>query len=239
MTTYIDIVNKLCRRTNEVQIASDQFDTAFGVHGAFKDGIIDTLDQLYQHKYKWPFLAVQKTQILTPGVQQYAWESDFLSVDWKSFELLKDDALGVRHRFLDSINREEWYRYGRDDDYDSTATQGRNLPLKVFNDHGMGWGVTPNPDQAYSINYKYFKNPVRPSVATDEIALPTQYEYVLIQGGLMHAYIFYDNNERSQIAEKRRDDGIVDMANTLLGNQAEHMYAGQIDQPRRNTFWRA
>ena len=233
MTTYIEIVNKLCRRVNEVQVLDDQFDSVIGVQAMLKDGIIDTLDQIFQHKYKWPFLAVEATQVLTISDQQYPWPDDFLAVDWKSFRLVKDDVLGVRNRHLRNINREEWYSYYRDDDYDSNPS-GRNLPEFVFNDHGSGLCISPNPNQSYTINYKYFRKSVRPEIFSDIIDLPKEYEYLLIQGGLMHAYLFYDNNERSQIAEKRRDDGIADMANTLLGNQAEHMYAGVVDHPRNS-----
>lgn len=228
MTTYIEMVNKLCRRVNEVQIPEDQFDTVLGVHAFIKDGVIDTLDQIFQTKYKWPFLATQATQVLTAGDQQYAWPADFQSVDWRSFQMLKDEALGVNHRVLVPIEREQWYARIRNDDFDAGVT-GRNLPQYVFSDHGMGWGIAPSPDRAYTINYKYFRNPVRPTAATDELIIPPEYEYLVMQGGLMHAYLFYDNNERSTIAEKRRDDGLKDMVNTLLGNNLEHMYDGRVD----------
>lgn len=232
MTTYLDIVNKLIRRMNEVELDSSNFATVGGVQAMLKDGVIDTLDQIFQHKYKWPFLAVDETQVLTIGDQEYPWPDDFLSVDWKSFRMVKDDTLGVRNRRLKFINREEWYESYRDDDYDSNPS-GRNLPEFVFNNHGLGWGLSPNPERAYTINYKYFRQGIRPELYSDVIDLPQEYEYLLIQGGLMHGYLFMDNNERSQIAEKRRDDGIQDMANTLLGNQAEHMYTGVVN-PQRN-----
>lgn len=231
MTTYIEIVNKLCRRLNEVEIPEDQFDSVIGVQAMLKDGIIDTLDMIFQTKYKWPFLATEATVVMTPSDQEYAWPADFLSVDWKSFRMVKDDVLGVRNKTLKFLNREEWYAYYRDDDYDSNPS-GRNLPEFVFNNHGLGWGISPNPDRAYTINYKYFRQAVRPEAATDVIDLPQEYEYLLIQGGLMHGYLFLDNNERSTIAEKRRDDALRDMSNTLLGNQAEHMYAGTVNQTR-------
>ena len=231
MTTYLQIVNKLIRRVNEVQLDSSNFASATGVQAMLKDGIIDTLDMIFQHKYKWPFLAVDETQVLTAGDQQYPWPDDFLSVNWKSFRLVKDDVLGVRNKALVHINQEEWYESYRDQDYDAGAT-GLNLPRFVFNDHGLGWGVSPNPDRAYTINYKYFRQGIRPELHSDVIDIPQEYEYLLIQGGLMHAYAFYDNNERSQMTEKRRDDGIADMVNTLLGNQSEHMYSGVVDHPR-------
>lgn len=227
MATYIELVNKLCRRVNEVQIPEDQFDTVIGVHAMIKDGIIDSLDQIYQNKYKWPWLATQATQVLAVADQEYDWPADFLSVNWKSFRMVKDDVLGVRNKALVHINEEEWYEYYRDDDYDANPS-GRNLPEFVFNNHGMGWGISPSPDRAYTINYKYFRNVPRPSAATDEIILPPEYEYVLMHGGLMWAYLFYDNNERSQMEEARRDGAIKDMVTTFLANHSEHMYTGVV-----------
>lgn len=232
MTTYLEIVNKLVRRVNEVEVLEDQFASVIGVQAFIKDGIIDTLDMIFQHKYKWPFLAVQQTQVLTIGDQQYPWPTDFLSVDWNSFQVLKDPALGINDKALKPIQREEWYSLYRDQDFDA-GSDGRNIPQFVFSDHGFGWGLTPSPDKAYTINYKYFKNPVRPVLATDVIALPQEYEYLLMHGGLQLAYLFYDNNERSEISKKNKEEGFADMVNTLLGNNMEHMYDGRVP-PKKN-----
>jgi hypothetical protein len=231
----MDIVNKLCRRVNEVQLTVDNFATVIGVQAAMKDGIIDTLDQIFQNKYKWPFLAQESSQLLVPGQMEYDLPTGFLSMDWKSFQLQADATLGIRSKYLRQIEREEWYEYVRDLDTDAIIYApvppgpGRNMPTGVFSGHGMKFGIFPNPDRAYTVKYRWFKNPDRPVLFSDPITIPQEYEYVLIQGGLMHMYLFYDNNERSTIAEKRRDDGISDMVNTLLGNNVEHVYAGQVN----------
>lgn len=228
MTTYLEMVNKLIRRVNEVELDSSNFASARGVHGAIKDGIVDTLDKIYQRKYKWPFLAVLQTQVLTAGDQQYSWPADFLSVDWNSFQLQKDETLNVASKTLKVLQREEWYRYRRDGDTDSLP-DGRNIPVYVFSDQGLGWGVTPNPERAYTIKYTYYKNPVRPTLYSDEILLPKEYEFVVMAGALYHMYLFYDNNERATIAKEERDVGIADMVNSLLANNMEHMYAGVVN----------
>lgn len=229
MTTYMEIVNKVIKRTNEVQTDATNFASVIGVQAAIKDSVIDSLDKIYQKKYKWPFLATEHTQVLTPGVQTYDWEEDFLSADWTSFYIQKSQPLNVSTHNLEFIEREEWYRYYRSTDLNYDSPEG-NMPRFVFSGHMDGYGVSPRPDRAYTLRYNYFRNPERPVLFDDVIDLPTEYEYLLIQGGLMHMYLFYDNNERSAIAEKRFDDGLKDMTQVLIGNNLDHVYAGVVNR---------
>lgn len=228
MTTYIDIVNKVIKRTNEVQLDASNFATVIGVQAVVKDAVIDTLDKIYQKKYKWPFLATTKTEVMTIGDQEYPWPADLLSVDWHSFQLQKDDVLNVKSKYLEAIEREEWFRRYRDDDMDSGAV-GLRQPDFVFSNHGNGFAVTPRPERAYTVKYNYFRNADRPVNHDDVLDIPQEYEYLLVQGALIHMYTFYDNNERSQLAETRFDAGLDDMVMTLIGNNFEHVYAGQVN----------
>lgn len=228
MTTYMEIVNKVIKRTNEVQLDSSTFDTVIGVQAVVKDAVIDTMDKIYQKKYKWPFLASSKTEVLTIGDQEYTWPADMLSVDWHSFQIQKDDILNVKSTYLEAIEREQWYRYWRDADVDS-GTDGLRMPEKVFSNHGNGFALTPRPEKAYTVKYNYFRNAVRPVAFDDVLDIPQEYEYLLVQGALVHMYTFYDNNDRSQLAEKRFDEGLEDMVMVLIGNNFEHVYAGQVN----------
>lgn len=227
MTTYMEIVNKVIKRINEVEVDETTFSDVIGVQATVKDAVIDTLDRIIQKKWKWPFLATDTSVVLTPGDQEYPWPEDFLSVDWNSFQMQKDTNLNVAARHLDVIEREEWYRLFRDDDKNSLPL-GLRQPVYVFSNHGKGWGITPCPDKAYTINYRYFMNPARPSEWDDELIIPKEYEYLIVHGALAHMYTFLDNNERATIQQQMFDDGLDDMVKTLIGNNFEHAYSGMI-----------
>ncbi len=229
--TFLQIVNNVLIKINETQLTDSNFAGVIGVHAMVKLGVLDTILKINQvESGRWPFYAVEQTSPLVPGEQEYAWADNFASVDWKSFQIQKDDAAGYKTRFLTPIEREQWYRYMRDTDYNVTPTStGLRMPEYVFSAHGYGFGVSPSPDKAYNLKYRYFKNPVVPELSTDELPIPPQYNYVLHLGGLVEAYRFFDNTERSQSTLVDRDAGIKDMTRVLIGNNFEHVYAGQIN----------
>lgn len=233
-TTFLQIVNNILVKINEVELNEANFATVIGVHKMVKLGVLDTLSKINQvEKGKWPFYAVEQTHPLVPGNQEYAWPDNFASVDWKSFQIQKSIPGNWNSRFLNPIEREQWYRYMRNQDVDvNPSSAGLRMPEYVFSAHGYGFGVSPSPDKEYELKYRYFKNPVLPSLPTDELPTPPQYDYVLHCGGLMEAYRFFDNTERKKDAELDRDNGIDDMTRTLIGNNFEHIYAGQMTNVR-------
>lgn len=232
-TTYLSIVNSILIKINEVQLTTSTFNSALGVHAMVKEGVIDVINKINQTEgVKWPFYAVEQTVPLVIGTQEYAWPSNFATVDWKSFQVQKDDTLLTRNVSLTVIEREQWYRYLRDNDYDARPS-GLRVPEVVFSTHGNGFGISPSPDKAYTLKYRYFKNPTLPILPTDEIPTPTQFDYVLKAGGLYQAYLFYDNNERATIAMNDRDAGIKDMVRVMIGNNFEHAYAGVVYKQNR------
>lgn len=210
MTTFIDLTNRLLRRLNEVEIPSDQFLSVRNMQATAKDTILDTIREINNRKNNWVFNAVEHTQVLTKGQQEYPWPVNFNNVDWTSFQIQRDDNLGILNTKLYPITREEWYRRYRDYDYD-TKTDGRSIPNNVFGTHGQGWGVTPSPDEAYTIKYRYFKNPEDLVNPDDICTIPSKFDYVIIYGALLHMNIFKDNAENVMIAERRYMQGLNDM----------------------------
>lgn len=229
MTTYLQMVNKLCRKVNEVELDATEFAAARGVQAVLKDGVIDTISMINQRKWKWPFNAVEATITLVPASVEYSWPDDYQSVDWNSFMLQKDPLLVTSsNQNLQVIEREEWYRYYRNDDTNALP-EGKNLPRYVFSTHGNGFGITPAPKEAYTLRFRYFRNPPLPVNADDLIFIPKEYEYLVAAGGLYHAYLFLDNNERAALCQQERDQALKDMVLNLIGNNFEHVYDGRVN----------
>ncbi len=230
MTTYIDLTNRLLRRLNEVEIPHDQFLSVRNMQSTAKDAILDTIREINNTKNNWVFNAVEHTQVLTEGQEEYPWPVRFTNVDWNSYQIQKDDTLGILDKHLIPITREEWYRRYRDYDYDTGST-GRNVPVNVFPTHGQGWALTPSPDKAYTVKYRYFKNPDDLENADDICTIPDRFDYVIIYGALLHMNIFKDNAESVVIAERRYNKGLQDMTRQVISWPTE-----AIDTRFRSTW---
>lgn len=216
-STYLQLTNRLLRRLQDVEIPQADFASATGIQATAKDAILDTVREINTSKIDWPFNAVEHSQYLQVGVEEYGWPSAFVAADWNSFQIQKDDTLQVIHRALKVISREEWYMYLRDRDYD-TETTGMEEPIYAFPSHGSGWGVSPSPDQEYLIKYRYYKNPTDLDAYDDEVTIPSRFDYVIIAGALWHMNIFKENIEGAQLMRQSFEKGIQNMVAVFLPN---------------------
>lgn len=216
-STYMALTNRVLRRLNEVEITQSDFAAAKGIQAAAKDCVLDTIREINTTRVDWPFNATSTTQVLTVGTEEYSWPSDFSAADWNSFQIQRDVALSVNHKILKPISREEWYEYLRDSDMDST-TDGKNIPIFCFPSHGQGFGVSPSPDQAYTVGYKYYSNPDDLSDYDDETTIPNKFDYVIIAGALYQMNLFKENPEGAGIMQQKYKAGLDAMTNLFLPN---------------------
>lgn len=216
-STYMELTNRLLRRVNDVEITESDFLSVRGIQATAKDCVLDTIRELNSSRIDWPFNAVEHSQTMVVGTEEYAWPVDFTAADWNSFQIQKDDTLNINHKQLQPISREEWYHNYRDIDYDS-ETAGKGIPVLVFPSHGNGWGVTPSPNELYPIKYRYYKNPTDLSAFDDETTIPSKFDYVIMAGALYHMNLFKENSEGVNLVKKKFEDGINDMTNLYLPN---------------------
>lgn len=219
-TTYMELTNRLLRRIGEVVIVQADFASVTGIHAAAKDAINDALREIMTSHYQWSFNAVEQTDTLVAGTFEYAWPDDFKSVEWKSFQIQKDDSLSVQTTTLKPIERDyyyskDWYEEDRDGISDSTR---RGVPTYVFQTHGQGFGLTPNPDAAYSLKYRYYKSFTPLSAYDDETLVPTEFDHVIVLGALVHMNYFLDNNEQAKIVKDEQYIPALRAMRTLLIN---------------------
>lgn len=226
-STYIHLVNRVLRRLGDVEIPEADFASVRGIQATAKDAVLDTIRQINTDKTEWPFNAVEHTQVLTVGVEEYAWPANFTSADWASFQIQKDDTLNINNKVLQDISREQWYRYLRDRDYD-TGTDGKNIPEFVFPSHGQGWGISPSPNEEYTIKYRYYKNPDDLEAYDDQTTIPNKFDYVILAGALYHMNLYKENPDGIQLMKAAYEDGIRTMVNTLLPNN-RILYAGMTN----------
>lgn len=229
-STYLSLTNQLLRRLNEVEIVDVDFSGVQGVQALAKDSILAAIRSINQSEYEWPFNAANTTRVLSVGVKEYSWTTNFKVVDWNAFQIQKDDSLNVGYSTLRYIERDEYYSRYRDTDYSAGAT-GRSVPLYVFPAHGTGFGVSPSPDKAYSVNYRFYLSSDLLVNYYDTTRIPTQYDSTIIDGALYHMYMFRDNNEAANITLQVFRQGIKNMQGLLI-NQYDHVTDTRVLLPK-------
>ena len=216
-STYLQLCNQTLRRMNEVELSSASFEEAKGVQALVKDAVKASIARVNQAEFEWPFNSAQHNVTLVQGQSEYTWPDFFKVADMNTFQIVADDALNTGYKTLKAIDRDEWYKKYRDEDYNA-GTSGRGVPQYVFDTHGNGYGVTPSPDQNYRITFRYYMNYSDLNAHDDVTRIPTSFDTVIVDGALYHMYMFKDNLESAQAAFMSFQQGIKDLQTLYINN---------------------
>lgn len=218
-STFLELTNKLLKRFNEVTISQSDFASVTGIHATAKDMINDSLREILHEQHQWSFNAVEQTDTLVAGTFEYAWPSDYKDAEWGSFQIQADDSLSVGTTVLERIDRTEFYRKWYDDAREGVDDSNyRAVPKYVFQTHGQGFGLYPNPDAAYEIKYRYYKNFTALDAYDDETTVPQEFDHVIIYCGMKHMNLFLDNYEQANYCDKELFKPALKSMRTLLIN---------------------
>jgi hypothetical protein len=218
-STYIDLTNALLRRLNEVEIEVADFADVRGVQALAKDAVRASIAKINAAEFEWPFNSAEHSQSLTVGEEDYSWPNFFKSVEWNSFYIVNDGTNTNTTTSLDFVSRDYYYDRLRNADLDA-GNSGLDLPKYVFPSHGNGYGVSPSPNKAYVLRFRYFLNYAELLNYDDQTRVPSTYDHVLIAGAMYHMYLFRDNSEMAGIAQQEFMAGIKEMQTLLLNKYA-------------------
>lgn len=217
-TTFLDLTNKLLLNLNEVTVTETEFPSVRNIQAAAKSFIIDAVDEINSREHEWPFNYGMATQVCTIGQNLYSFTSGSTSTDWESFRIQKDDSLNVRTTPLQFINKDKWYKWGRPRDDDSVP-DGLDVPQYVFATNNGGFGISPNPNQAYTILYNRWVEPTRMVLFDDVTTIPSRFDYVIIDFALKRFNRHKDNTEMSQISDQQAEKSLSTMRTALMNKQ--------------------
>ena len=216
-SSYLNLCNMVLRRINEVEIAQADFGTVRGVQALVKDAVRAAIAKINQAEFEWPFNASEHTQVLSAGRTEYDWPDYFKIADFNSFQIQKDDSLATGYKTLSAIERDDWYRDYRDTDYEA-GSAGRGVPDFVFPSHGTGFGVTPSPDKAYSVRFRYYLNYADLTAYDDVTRIPESFDTVIVDGALYHLYMFKDNLDAANAAFIAFQSGLKDLQTLYINS---------------------
>jgi hypothetical protein len=232
MSTFISLTNELLRRMGEVVLDSTEFAGARNIQALAKNAINSSIRELMHGAQEWPFALITYTQTMTAGTGTYSFPSDLSSVDWESFYLKKltaADNTPSRLSVLTYTDHLDNYRPNED----MTGVGGRGVPIAVYQTQESKFGVTPKPDQAYEIEYKYWSFPAALVESTDVAIIPDRFNGVLLDGAMFNMLMFRSNEQGATIFKEKFDTGIRTMRRLLL-DEPLYMRSTMIVKPSFN-----
>ena len=217
-TTFLDLTNKLLLGLGEVTVTQTEFPSVRNVQAAAKSFILDAVDEINSREHEWPFNYGTATQVCTVGQTLYPFTSLSTTVDWESFRIQKNDTLNTHTIPLQFVNKDKWYKFGRPNDDDAGA-DGRGVPRVIFATNSGGFGISPSPNEAYTILYNRWVEPTRMVLFDDTPTIPSRFDYVIIDMALIRFNRMKDNVDQIQLSDSRAERSLSTMRAHLMNKQ--------------------
>ena len=232
MATFLNLTNELLRRLNEVQITESEFTLVKNVQALAKDSINSSTRQMLQDAQEWPFLLTTTTQTLTAGTGTYDFPADYSKADWDTFYIRQLTSENNTPRNLTLITFDQYISQFKSGE-DIGGEGARTDPQFVYLTQEEKFGVTPIPDAAYVIEYRYYKFPTDLDAASDTSIVPDRFKHVLIDGAMMYMMMFRSNEQSAAMHSQKFEDGIKMMRRLTL-DQPVNVRSTMIQRPFNN-----
>lgn len=231
---YLDLTNEVNRRLNEVELTSSNFSNAVGFYAQVKDSVNSSIRDINHIHYEWPFNHVLAEETLSVGVTRYAFPTDANTIDFDTFRIKGDTTLGNNTQKLAVTSYEDYLSNAIDQEY-TTDTSKLQVPKRVFHCPSLEFGLSPAPDQTYTLYYEYYRIPVDLAIYSDVPTVPERFRHVIIDGAMFYAYMFRGNEQSANIAKAKFDEGVKRMR-TMLVNRYVYMRSGTISPAKATAF---
>ena len=231
-STYLSLTNELLRRLNEVELDATTFDGARNVQALAKDSINSSVREMLHSAQEWPFTLVTYPQTLTVGEGSYSFPTDMNSVDWESFYLKKFNDSNEPGS-LSAISYPQYIEQYRGKD-ESAGTGGYGPPIVIGMTQESKFNVSPLPDQAYIVEYKYWSFPASLSLASNTCIIPERFNNVIIDGAMMFMMLFRSNEQSATIHKDKFEQGIKAMRRLLM-DEPLHVRSTMLTKPALST----
>lgn len=224
---YLDLVNEVNRRLNEVELTSGNFATATGFYSSVKDAVNAAIRHINHEEFGWPWNHVEEEDVLTAGTVRYGYPTEAKTIDMNSFRIKRDAALSVNTTKLVNLNYNDYLKSWVDHEY-NTDTSIRSVPRYVVKAPNQEFIVVPSPDKAYEVVYEYYRNTLDLSLYDDVPSIPSEFRHVIVDGAMYYSYQFRGDNQAAQLSEVKFKEGIKFMR-TLFINSYDYISSTVIE----------
>ena len=210
---FLGLVNDVNNRLNEVELTATTasvtgtFDTATGYFSFAKDAVNSALRHINQEEFEWPWNHVAETEILAPGQVRYGYPNDAKTINMNTFRIQRSSTFNTPTVKLKIMSYEEWLEKYADTEYNTNASD-RTTPTHIIRTPSRELICYPNPDQAYEMDYEYYRISFELENATDVPTLPEQYRYVIVDGAMHYVYQFRGDTAAANVALQKFTAGI-------------------------------
>lgn len=231
---FLGLVNDVNRRLNEVELTSSNFASAKGFYSHAKDAVNSAIQDINQTHTEWPFNYQTQNDTLVVGQTRYAFPANTKLVDLDSFRVQFSSTFNNSTEKLQIISYEEYLERFVDQEY-NTDTSLRNVPRYVFRAPNLQYGLSPAPDQTYTLTYEYYLNTTDMSDYDDVPTIPEVYRHVIIDGAMYYAYMFRGNTQDALVAKDKFMQGIKNMR-IILMNRYDYVRSTAITRNRLSSY---
>jgi hypothetical protein len=230
---YLGLVNDVNGMVNETPLTTSNFALSVGFYSTVKEAINSAIRELNQQAYHWPHNHVTYNETLTAGTSRYAFQADAKVIDFGTFRVQEDAALGNATHLLSHIDYDDYLSRYIDSEYTSDTTD-RTVPRFVTQAPNLEYVLYPSPDKAYTLSYEYFKLPVDLTAHGDIPSLPVAFRHIIVDGAMVHVYNFRGDTETADRINARFINGIENMRKIYINSDYNYMRDTRIT--RRSSY---
>ena len=223
---YLDLVNEINRRLNEVELTSANFLTTTGFYQTAKDAVNSAIRHINHEEFSWPWNHREEEEVMSVGIMRYGYPEDAKLINMDSFRIKKNTTLNVETKKLKAMDYQEYLDNYIDHEYD-TSTSIRTVPRNVIRTPSQEFVFYPCPDKAYEVIYEYYQNPVILQRDSDVPTVPQEFRHVIVDGAMFYAYQFRGDNQSAQISQQKFKDGIKYMRSLYI-NRYDYLRSSMI-----------
>tara|TARA_B110000285_G_scaffold79861_1_gene92200 strand:- start:570 stop:1286 length:717 start_codon:yes stop_codon:yes gene_type:complete len=236
MSTFLNLTNELLRRLNEVQIDASSFASAKNVQALAKDAINSAIREMLQDAQEWPFTLITYEHTLSAGTNSYSFPADYSKADWDTFYIKQLSSESNTPQKLELITYDQYLSNYRSIE-DTSGNGGQTDPRYVYMTQDTKFGVSPIPDAAYVVEYRYWKYPADLVLHDDVSIIPDRFKHVVIDGAMMYMMLFRSNEQSASLHSEKFENGIntmrrlvmdqpVNIVSTMIQRSSSHINIG-------------
>lgn len=215
---YLQLCNNVLREINEVEIVN--IGSTRGIQTSVKDFVNKAQRDIINSEIEWPFTVVSQSFSTVAGTAEYARESDAKTIDFDSFTVQKSGEAERTLRYL-SFNE---YLDSKNEADTNPNTSARAAPDFIYETPDTKIGLSPVPDDTYTVRYYYYQTSTDMSDATDNPAIPERFHDVIVNRARYYAHMLRSDVQFSQLALRDYTEGLSRMRVELI-NRKDYMRA--------------
>jgi len=215
---YLELTNAVLREINEVEVTN--IGSTRGIQTSVKDFINTAQRDIINSEVEWPFTVVSQSFSTADGTAEYSRESDAKTIDFDSFTVQKSGEAERKLRYL-SFNE---YLDAKNEIDTNPNTSARAAPDFVYETPDNKIGLSPVPDDTYTVRYYSYQTSTDMSAATDNPVIPERFHDVIVNRARYYAHMLRSDVQFSQLAMRDYTDGLSRMRVELI-NRKDYMRA--------------